>query len=215
MCGGKAQVPWLLPSCHMPQRVSIYTIPTCTFLRASLSSAGKESACNAGDQVLFLGREDPLEKEMAPHSSILTWRIPWTEEFGLLQPMGWQESDTTYRLNRHHHSHEYKSQDFISSPLHPFPILPIVIQLIPSNPAWAFYLFSFTISVQFNSVTQSCLALGDPMDCSTPGFPVHHQLLEPTETHVYRVGDTIQPSHPLLSPSPPAFNLSQHQGFFQ
>ena len=53
------------------------------------------------------------------------------------------------------------------------------------------------------------------MDCSTPGFPVHHQPPEPSQTHVHWVGDVIQPSHPLLSPSPPAFNLSQHQGLFQ
>ena len=53
------------------------------------------------------------------------------------------------------------------------------------------------------------------MDCSTPGFPVHHQLLELAQTHVHRVGDAIQPSHPLSFPSPPAFNLSQHQGLFQ
>jgi len=53
------------------------------------------------------------------------------------------------------------------------------------------------------------------MDCSTPGFPVHHQLLELAQTHVHRVGDAIQPSHPLSSPSPPAFNLAQHQGLFQ
>ena len=57
--------------------------------------------------------------------------------------------------------------------------------------------------------------LCDPMDCSTPGLPVHHQLPEPTQTHVHHVGDAIQPSHPLLSPSPPAFNFSQHQGLFQ
>ena len=55
----------------------------------------------------------------------------------------------------------------------------------------------------------------DPMHCSTPGFPVLHHLLELTQTHVHQVGDAIQPSHPLLSPSPPAFNLSQHQGLFQ
>ena len=67
----------------------------------------------------------------------------------------------------------------------------------------------------FSSVTQSCLTLCDPMDCSMPGLPVHHQLLEFTQTHVHCVGDAIQPSHPLLSPSPPAFNLSQHQGLFQ
>ena len=53
------------------------------------------------------------------------------------------------------------------------------------------------------------------MDCSTPGFPVHHQLMELTQIHVHRVGGAIQPSHPLLSPSPPAFNISQHQGLFQ
>ena len=71
------------------------------------------------------------------------------------------------------------------------------------------------ISVQFTSVTQSCPTLCDPMDCSTPGFPVHHQLLELTQTHVHWAGDAIQPSHPLLSPSHPAFNLSHHQGLFQ
>ena len=68
-------------------------------------------------------------------------------------------------------------------------------------------------SVQFSLVTQSCPALCDPMDCSMPGFPVCHQLLELAETHVHRVGDVIQPSHPLSAPSPPAFSLSQHRGF--
>ena len=65
-----------------------------------------------------------------------------------------------------------------------------------------------TLSVQFNSVTQSCPTLCDPMDCSTPGFPVHHQLPELAQTHVHRIGDAIQPSHPLSSPSPPTFHLS-------
>ena len=64
------------------------------------------------------------------------------------------------------------------------------------------------------SVAQSCLTHCNPMDCSTPGLPVHHQLLEFTHTHVHRVGDAIKPSHPLSSPSP-AFNLAQHQGLFQ
>ena len=68
-------------------------------------------------------------------------------------------------------------------------------------------------SVQLSSVTQSCLTLCDPMDCSTPGLPVHHQLLEHTQTHVHHVGDVNQPSHPLSSPSLPAFNPSQQQGF--
>ena len=62
-------------------------------------------------------------------------------------------------------------------------------------------------SVHFSSVAQSCPTLCDPMDCSTPGLPVHHWLPELTQTHVHRVGDAIQPSHPLLSPSLPAFNL--------
>ena len=68
---------------------------------------------------------------------------------------------------------------------------------------------------QFSSVTQSCLTLCDPMDCSMPGLPVHHQLLELAQTHVHWVSDAIQPSHPLSSPFPLAFNLSQHRGLFQ
>ena len=70
-------------------------------------------------------------------------------------------------------------------------------------------------SVPFNSVTQSCPTLCNPMDCSTPGLPVHHQLPELTQTHVNWVGDAIQPSHPLSSPYLPAFNLSQHQSLFK
>ena len=67
----------------------------------------------------------------------------------------------------------------------------------------------------FSSVTQLCPTLCNPMDCSTPGFPVHHQFPKLAQTHVHQVSDAIQPSHSLLSPSPPAFNLSQHQGLFQ
>ena len=106
-------------------------------------------------RVWLLGQEDPLDKEMAPHFSILAWRIPWTEESGGLQSIG------------------------------------------------------------FSSVAQSCLTLCDPMNRSTPGLPVHHQLPEFTQTHVHWVSHAIQPSHPLSSPSPPAFNLSQHQGLFK
>ena len=65
-----------------------------------------------------------------------------------------------------------------------------------------------------HSVAQSCPTLCDPMDCSMPGFPVLYHLLELAETYVHRVGDAIQLSHPLSSPFPPAFNLSQHQGLF-
>ena len=74
--------------------------------------------------------------------------------------------------------------------------------------------FCASCSVQFSSITQSCPILCNPMDCSTPGLPVHHQLPEFTQTHVHWVGDAIQPSHPLSSRSPPIFNLFKW-GFFQ
>ena len=84
-------------------------------------------------------------------------------------------------------------------PLHPIPLG------LASAPAY---------SVQFSPVIQSCLTRCNPMNRSTQGLPVHHQLPEFIQTHVHRVSDAIQPSHPLLSPSPPALNLSQHQGLF-
>ena len=79
-------------------------------------------------------------------------------------------------------------------------------------------IFCYTIgytafSAQFSSVAQLCPTLCNPMDCSMPGFSVYHHLLEPAQTHVHRISDAIQPFHPLLSPSPPAFNLSHYQGF--
>ena len=89
----------------------------------------------------------------------------------------------------------------------------VLVTLI-SLPTFGILCF-FKILDQFNSVTQLCPTLCDPMDCSTPGFPVHHQLPYPIQTHDHQVGDTIQPSHPLSSPFLPAFNLSQHQGLFQ
>ena len=70
-------------------------------------------------------------------------------------------------------------------------------------------------SVQFSPVAQLCPTLCDPMDCSMPGFPVHHQLRELAQTHVHQVSDAIQPSHPLLSLFPPTFSHSQHQGLFK
>ena len=73
----------------------------------------------------------------------------------------------------------------------------------------------FKHMLDISLVAQSCLTLCDPMDCSMPGLPVHHKLPEFTKTHVHQVSDAIQPSHPLSSPSPPAFNLSQHQGLFK
>ena len=71
------------------------------------------------------------------------------------------------------------------------------------------------MTIQFSSIAQLCLTLCDPMSRSMPGIPVHHQLPEFTQTHVHLVSDAIQPSHPLLSPSPPALNLYQHQGLFK
>ena len=127
--------------------------------------------------VQSLGWEDPLEEGTAIHSSILAWKIPWTEEPGRLQSMGSQSQ--TWLSNFHF-------QSYFSS--------------------W---------SDQIRSVAQLCPTLCNTMDRSTPGLPVHHQLPEFAQTHVHRVSDALQPSHPLSSPSPPAFNLSQHQGLFQ
>ena len=81
--------------------------------------------------------------------------------------------------------------------------------------AWELLKEVAVIFIQFNSVAHLSPTLWDPADCSTPGFPIFHQLLELTQTHVHWVGDAIQPSHPLLSPSSAAFNLSQHQGFIK
>ena len=96
-----------------------------------------------------------------------------------------------------------------------------LFQWVSSPNRWPkYWSFSFNTSpskesVQFSSVAQSCPTLCNPMNRSTPGLPVHHQLPEFTQTHVHRVGDAIQPSHPLSSPSPPAPNPSQHQSLFQ
>ena len=79
---------------------------------------------------------------------------------------------------------------------------------------WDRWLQQSDFSQSVSSVAQSCPTLCDPMNHSRPGLPGHHQLPEFTQTHVHQVGDAIQPSHPLSSPSPPAFNLSQHQGLF-
>ena len=101
-----------------------------------------------------------------------------------------------------------------------------VITLLWSSGSWRSFLYSSSVyschlfiissaSVQFSSVTQPCPTLCEPMNRSMPGLPVHYQLPEFTQTHAHRVGDAIQPSHPLSSPSPPAPNPSQHQGLFQ
>ena len=96
----------------------------------------------------------------------------------------------------------------------------LAIHLGCSHPFWPLqkvllWIFLYMYLSQFRSVSQSCLTLWDPMACSTPGFPVLHYLLKFLQTHVHWVSDPIQLSHPLLSPSPPAFSLSQGQGLFQ
>ena len=87
-------------------------------------------------------------------------------------------------------------------------------EMVKDKEAWSAPFLGITKS-QFSSVAQSCLTLCNPMNRSTPGLPVHHQLPEFTQTHVHRVSDAIQPSHPVSSPSPPAPNPSQHQSLFQ
>ena len=124
---------------------------------------------------------------MATHTTILGWEIPWTQEPGGLQFMGSQ------RVRQ-------GSQERLTLSLS-----------VPSRH------FVYTTNIQLFSSVQSLshVRLCDPMNCSMPGLPVHHQLLEFTQTRIHRVGDAIQPSHALSSPSPPARNPSQHQSLFQ
>ena len=141
--------------------------------------------------VWSLWQEDPLEKEMANPFSILAWRIPWMEEPGgtqstFLQRDGHNRATSLSKKTKDLYIENYKA----------------LVNRISQ-------------SVQFSSVAQSCPTLCDPMNCTTPGLPVHHKLPEFTQTHVHRVGDAIQSSHSLSSPSPPALNLSHHQGLFK
>ena len=100
-----------------------------------------------------------------------------------------------------------------------FSMLPLFLYTIPSSSHTKEDMVAtsprLTSPPQFSSVSQSCLTLCDPMSSSTPGLPVYHQVPEFTQTHVHWVSDAIQPSHPLSSPFPPAFNLSQYQGLFK
>ena len=98
---------------------------------------------------------------------------------------------------------------------HIFELLLTVLKLCLIPSLHVFVHFQAKMMKEFSSVAQSCLILHDPLDCSTPDLPVHLQLPEVTQTHVHWVGDAIQPSHPLSSPSPPTFSLSQHKGLFQ
>ena len=143
---------------------------------------------------------EQFEKAMAPHSSTLVGKTLWMKEPGRLQSMGFQ---------RVRHDWVTELIDWLK---------------ITADGDWSHEIRRCLLlrrkpianlvkmKVKF---TQLCQTLCDPMDCSTPGFPVHHQLQELTRTYVQQVSYAIQSSHPLSSPSPPTFNLSQHQGLFQ
>ena len=181
-----------------------------------------------------LGREDPLQEEMAIHSSLLAWEIPWTEETGGLEFLGSQNSQAQLRnettttnvwwWGQKVVTHcVFSGNDCCSLDNRNHIVVRFCIESFEDSSllsGWdskylALFLGFFPWSVQFSSVAQSCPTLCDPMNHSTPGLPIHYHLPEFTQTHVHRVGDAIQPSHPLLSPSPPAPNSSQHQSLFQ
>ena len=123
------------------------------------------------------------------------------------------------RFSYIHLQESLKDRWSASSPPRSLPLswflYPSTTYMVPIPIPFLRHKFLFSHSIQFSSVAQSCLTLYDPMNRSMPGLPVHHQLLEFTQTHVHGVSDAIQPSHPLSSPSPPAPNPSQHQSLFQ
>ena len=131
---------------------------------------------------------------MATHSIVLAWRIPEMEEPGGLPSLG-----------LHRVEHDWRDLAAAAATYG--------VRLVGSFRKGKCILHNS--SVRFSLVAQSCLTLCHPMNLSTPGLPVHHQLPEFTQTHFHRVSDAIQPSHPLLSPSPLAPNPSQHQSLFQ
>ena len=190
------------------------------------------------------------EKAMASHSSTLAWKIPWMEDPGRLQSMGWRRVRHDWAISLSLFTFMHWRRKWQPTPLllpgesgdgvtqsrtrlkwlssssnialHKtnkqngnMASLPIPMTRSAADTAACSLLHSviqWVIGPQsVSSVAQSCPTLCDPMDCSTPGFPVHHQLPELAQTHVHWVGDAIQPSCPLPSPSP-AFALSQHQG---
>jgi len=139
-----------------------------------------------------------LEKEMATHSSVLAWRIPGTREPGGLPSMG-------YRRVRHDWSELAVAAAWLS-----ICVKQVNFALIFIITTLQLYLLCIPSCCCY-PVAQPCLSLCDPMDCSTPGFPVLHHLLELSQTHVHWVGDAIQPSHPLSSPSPPALSVFSNE----
>ena len=153
-----------------------------------------------------LGWEDSLEEEMATHSSILAWKNPMDRKAWRAKSIGLERvkhkwsglaCSTSKNMFCANLSHYWKSYHLEFD------------RWIKLNQKCSSLITSFS-SVQFISVTQLCPTLCDSMNYTTPGLPVHHQLPEFTQTHVYRVHDAIQPSHLLSSPSPPAPNPSLH-----
>ena len=140
--------------------------------------------------------EDALEKEMEPAPVFWHGEYPGRRSLVGYNPWGLKESDMTEGLHFLFSGHKKGLINFYIIKLHSFLIL---------------------IDVKIHcccSVAQSCLTLCDPMDCSKQGFPVFHHFLEFAQTHIHWVGDAIQPSYSLSSPSPPSFNLSQIQHLF-
>ena len=163
---------------------------------------------------------------MATHSTVLAWRISGMAEPGGLPSMGshrvrhdWSNlaAAAACRHVMPYKAECYKGSGIISQGSTQGLVLKTVFVLecagfeqprsVEGTHSWP--------EIQFSSVTQSCPTLCNPMDCSMPGLPVHRQLLKFTQSHVHWVGDAIQPSHPLSSLPPPAFNLSQDQGLFK
>jgi len=148
---------------------------------------------------------------MVTHSSIPPWRIPWTEEPSGLSPWGNIELDTTEWLSTHILGLGFPSY-FVFSVCMIGGLWTLLVLysgfVVSELRVWVLW------DVYCCSVAQLCLTIWDPMNYSTPGFPVPHHLLELAQTHVLWVSDAIQPSCPLSVPSSPAFNLSQHQGLF-
>ena len=167
--------------------------------------------------VWSLGWEDPLEKGKITLSSVLAWRIPCSHKE--LDTTEWLSlSNIIINILLYLLNHIFISLLIID--LSHFSYF-IDADKIPLSMGfsrlenWSGREALDMSTVQFGSVTQSCLTPCDPMNHSTPGLPVHHQLPELIQTHVHWVRDAIQPSHPLSFPSPPAPNPSQHQGLFQ
>ena len=107
---------------------------------------------------------------------------------------------------KHKYTHTYRERVSFHDPKNSLYLNSLYLEMLMSTKLFYF---------QFSSITQSCPTFCNPMDYSRPGFPVHHQLLDLTQTHVHLIGDAIQPSHPLSSPCPPVSNLSQHHVLFK